>query len=73
LSTKVSFVGVYSTGSQRGQITGAAQLGSSVSDWLAGAVNSKRAAAMCSSSFSGGKVLLVQYPSSGFDADHACP
>lgn len=68
----VASVGVYSTSYQWGQITGGAQLGPAVPNWVAGALNAKRAAAKCSSSFSGGPVRLVQYPSGGFDADHAC-
>lgn len=68
----VPSVGIYSTGYQWGQITGGAQLGPTVPNWVAGALSAKRAAAKCSSSFSGGPVRLVQYPSGGFDADYAC-
>lgn len=68
----VPLVGIYSTGYQWGQITGSAQLGSSIPNWVAGALNAKRAPAMCSSSFSGGRVHLVQYLSGGFDANYAC-
>jgi hypothetical protein len=39
---------------------------------VAGGLNDKRAAALCSSSFSGGPVSLVQYPSNGIDADYVC-
>jgi hypothetical protein len=63
-------VGVYSTGSQWAQITGGAAL--AVPNWVAGAANAKRAAALCSATFSGGTVLFVQYSSGGFDADYAC-
>jgi hypothetical protein len=68
-------VGVYSTGYQWGVITGGAQLGASVPDWVAGAGSQRQAAAMCaaSSSFSGGRVTFSQYPSGGFDADYRCP
>ena len=69
----VAAVGVYSTGYQWGQITGGASLGTTVPNWVAGALNAKRAPAMCSSSFSGGKVRLVQYLSGGFDANYTCP
>lgn len=65
-------VGVYSTGFQWGQITGGLNLGPEVANWVAGALNLKRAPASCSSSFSGGPVALVQYPSGGFDADYVC-
>jgi hypothetical protein len=72
LTTTVAGLGVYSTGYQWGVISGGAQLGPSISNWVAGALNAKRAASLCSSSFSGGTVLLVQYPSGGLDADYAC-
>ncbi|HEV7677566.1 MAG TPA: hypothetical protein VGQ42_03255 [Candidatus Dormibacteraeota bacterium] len=70
----VPSVGVYSTGYQWGVITGGAQLGTSVLDWVAGASSQKQAAAMCTTaaSFSGGKVTLSQYPANGFDADWRC-
>jgi hypothetical protein len=63
-------VGVYSTASQWAQITGGASM--AVRSWVAGAGNAKRAATMCSSSFTGGKVQFVQYPSGAYDADYAC-
>src|SRR5262249_51610327 len=63
-------VGLYSTGAQWGQITGGAAL--AVPNWVAGAANAKRAPALCASSFSGGPVRFVQYPSGGFDADYEC-
>lgn len=62
--------GIYSTGSQWGAITGGAAM--PVPNWVAGAANAKRAPALCSASFTGGPVRLVQYPSGGFDADCAC-
>lgn len=67
----VGTVGIYSTGYQWGQITGGNQLGSAP-NWVAGALNAKSAPGSCSSSFSGGKVGLVQYSSGGFDANYAC-
>ena len=63
-------VGVYSAAAQWAQITGGAQL--ALPDWVAGAANARRARALCSASFSGGAVLLVQYPAGGFDGDIAC-
>ena len=65
-------VGIYSTGYQWGQITDGANLGATVPNWVAGALNAKRAPGMCSSSFSGGTVRLVQYISGGFDANYTC-
>jgi len=64
-------VGVYSTGYQWGVITGGASLPASP-NWVAGASSASAAAAMCGSSFTGGKVGLVQYPSGRFDGDYAC-
>lgn len=69
----VPAVGVYSTGFQWGQITGGAQLGVGIPNWVAGALNAKRAPELCSASFSGGPVRLVQYVSGGFDHNYACP
>jgi hypothetical protein len=71
LKSKVTTIGIYSTGYQWNQLTGGAQLPDRP-NWVAGAINVKRAQAMCSSSFTGGRVLLVQYPSGGLDADYAC-
>jgi len=68
----VAGVGVYSTGYQWGRITGGAGLDPAIADWVAGGLNDKRAAALCSSSFSGGPVALVQYSSNGVDADYVC-
>jgi len=65
-------IGVYSTPYQWSQITNGMQLGGTVANWVAGALNVKRAPSQCSPSFSGGPVVLVQYPSAGFDADYVC-
>lgn len=69
----VRAVGVYSTGYQWDRVTGGVQLDGAVPNWLAGAADEESAAGMCSSSFSGGRVELVQYGSGGLDADDACP
>jgi len=69
---QVTSVGIYSTGYQWGQITGGLQLPGQP-DWVAGALSAADAATRCGSSFTGGKVQLVQYPSGGFDANNACP
>jgi hypothetical protein len=68
----VPSVGVYSTAYQWGQITGGVQLATSVLDWVAGASGRSQAATMCTASFTGGAVRLVQFISSGFDADYLC-
>ena len=72
LETRVATVGVYSTGYQWGVITGGLNLSTAVPDWVAGASSATSAASYCSSSFSGGAVRYVQYPSGGYDADYAC-
>lgn len=68
----VPSLGVYSTAAQWAQITGGASLAASVLDWVAGASNRKHAPSLCTASFTGGPVRLVQFPSSGFDADYVC-
>jgi hypothetical protein len=66
-------VGVYSTAFQWGAITGGWQV-AGAPDWLAGAGGLTQAASWCRTarSFSGGRITLVQYPKSGYDADTAC-
>jgi len=75
----VSAVGVYSSPRQWAQITGAATPDSPVNqpfaslfNWLARAHSADEAPTLCSHTFTGGRVKLVQYPSNGFDADYAC-
>ncbi|HET9017060.1 MAG TPA: hypothetical protein VFN57_15770 [Thermomicrobiaceae bacterium] len=68
-------VGIYSTAGMWKTITGSAQItGSSqqvVPDWVAGG-SATAPSALCSASFSGGPVQLVQYASNGFDGDYGC-
>jgi hypothetical protein len=71
LGRGVGGVGVYSTGSQWRAITGGHEL-PSAPNWVAGGSNKKSASRLCSSSFTGGPVWLVQYASKGFDADYVC-
>jgi hypothetical protein len=71
-------VGIYSTGTQWGSITGlnattSQTYFSAQPDWVAGASSSRQASSDCSASFTGGRVALVQYPAGGFDGDLACP
>ena len=65
-------VGVYSTGSQWGQITGGYAL--AVPNWVAGAASSSEAVSWCTSSksFTGGPVTLVQHPAGLIDGDVLC-
>lgn len=65
-------VGVYSSSSEWGTITGKAAL--AVPNWVPGASSASQAASWCSTShsFTGGLVALVQYPSGSYDGDAAC-
>ncbi len=71
----VRTVGVYSSGYQWTSITGGTGSSFATSPaWLAGFRSSSAAQSGCgAASFTGGRVALTQYPSSGFDADYACP
>jgi hypothetical protein len=71
----VSTVGFYSTAYQWQQITGGTGLTfSNAPEWLAGSSSLSTAKSHCSdSSFTGGKIALTQYASSGYDADYHCP
>jgi hypothetical protein len=42
-------------------------------NWIAGLSSLKRAQANCTSSFSGGAVVIAQYRSGSFDGNYACP
>jgi hypothetical protein len=69
-------IGFYSTASQWQSITGQNASNSSfptAHDWVAGAGSLSQAQTNCSASFSGGRVVLAQFPSGGFDGDYACP
>jgi hypothetical protein len=80
LAQGVPQAGFYSTGYQWGQITGlnattsGAYFPPTLPNWVAGATSLSGAQARCSSaySFTGARVELTQYPSSGFDADYVC-
>ena len=70
-------VGIYSTGSQWGQIVGQVTADSSLYDlpsWLAGARTATGAKNNCSATplTPGGKVVLTQFVSKGFDYDYSC-
>ncbi|MBV9596786.1 MAG: hypothetical protein JOZ87_07975 [Chloroflexi bacterium] len=75
----VASIGVYSSPRQWGQITGATTADSTINqpfaslyNWLARAHSADEAPTLCSRTFTGGRVKLVQYPLNGFDADYAC-
>ncbi|HEX6547139.1 MAG TPA: hypothetical protein VF134_00160 [Candidatus Dormibacteraeota bacterium] len=66
-----AWVGVYSTGSQWGQIAGAGWTPAGISaTWVAGA-SASTAAGYCSRSFTTAPVWLVQYVAT-YDQDYAC-
>jgi hypothetical protein len=67
-------IGFYSTTVQWGQITGPTSDFAAYPSWGAGAPSEKAAKNHCLSTpgFTGGRLALVQYPFSGFDADLAC-
>jgi len=75
VSQRVATVGFYSTGSQWTSITGGTGSTFAASpEWVAGFRSLSMAQAGCSStSFTGRRAALTQYPSGGFDADYACP
>jgi hypothetical protein len=67
-------IGFYSTTVQWGEITGGTQVFAPHPSWGAGAPSLHIARSDCSSipGFTGGALTIVQYPSSGFDADLVC-
>jgi hypothetical protein len=69
----VASIGFYSTSYQWGVITGGSSAFSAYPSWIAGAADAAGAVANCvGQGFTGGGVALVQYPSSGFDANLSC-
>ena len=74
-SAGVGQVGFYSTTSQWTTITGATKVFSPVPSWGAGAPSEKGARSLCSTtttSFTGGRLAMVQYIYQGFDANVRC-
>jgi hypothetical protein len=66
-------VGFYSTAYQWKQITGGTPAFAAFPSWVAGARTASQARANCSGGgFTGGPVLIAQYPANGFDADWRC-
>jgi hypothetical protein len=71
----VTRLGFYSTTSQWGTITGATTVFAAYPSWGAGAPSERVARNLCTStttSFTGGRLALVQYPYQSFDADIRC-
>jgi hypothetical protein len=74
-SVGVSQLGFYSTTSQWTTITGGTKVFSPVPSWGAGASNEKSARSLCANtltSFTGGRLAMVQYIYQGFDANVRC-
>ena len=71
----VARLGFYSTTVQWNQITGGTKVFAPAPSWGAGSPSEKAAKSLCATtttSFTGGRLALVQYPYAGFDADLAC-
>jgi hypothetical protein len=73
-SRGVTRIGFYSTTVQWGTITGATQAFAPMPSWGAGASSEKAAKQHCISTpgFTGGRLAMVQFIVSGFDADIRC-
>ena len=74
-SAGVTQLGFYSTTSQWTSITGGTKVFSPAPSWGAGSPSERAAKNLCANtvtSFTGGRLALVQYPYQGFDADLAC-
>ena len=73
-SVGVTRLGFYSTTAQWGTITGGSKAFAAYPSWGAGAPSEKAAKQHCASTpgFTGGRLALVQYLWSGFDADIRC-
>jgi hypothetical protein len=73
-SVGVTKIGFYSTTAQWNQITGTSKVFAAYPSWGAGAPSEKAAKDHCVSTpgFTGGRLALVQYIWSGFDADVRC-
>ena len=73
-SVGVTKLGMYSTTAQWGTITGGTTAFAALPSWGAGAPNEKAARQHCVSTpgFTGGRLAMVQFIVSGFDADIRC-
>jgi hypothetical protein len=74
-SRGVTRLGFYSTTYQWGLITGGSKVFAAYPSWGAGARSERVARNLCTStttSFTGGPLVMVQYPYAGFDADIRC-
>ena len=74
-SLGVSAVGIYSTSYQWATIVGSSGTSLAANNvWLPGYATLTEAQAACTAtSFTGGRVAMIQYPSNGLDGDYVCP
>lgn len=79
-SANVGSVGIYALAADWEQIVGAVAAGAPqnapfalLPNWRPGPSVSAEAASWCSRSVTGGRVVFVQYPFNGFDANLVCP
>ncbi len=70
----VTSLGIYSTSSMWQVITGASTAFSSIPVWVPGLAATLPAAqaACATTSFTGDRVAMIQYPSQGYDGDYVC-
>src|SRR5674476_18408 len=70
----ITFVGIYSNNQQWNVITGGTGTTfAAVQVWMPGYANLTAAEAACDlASFTGGRVAMIQYPSTGLDGDYVC-
>jgi hypothetical protein len=74
-TTRVANIGFYSTTSQWNTITGRSKVFSPAPSWGAGSPSEKAARSLCATtvtSFTGGRLAMVQYIYQGFDANVRC-
>jgi hypothetical protein len=74
-SRLVTKLGFYSTTLQWNSITGGSRTFAAYPSWGAGSPSESAAKSLCATtvtSFTGGRLALVQYPANGFDADVRC-
>ena len=79
-SVNVGSIGIYALAADWENIVGAASPGapqnapySPLPNWRPGATNGADALNWCTRTVTGGRVVFVQYPANGFDANLACP
>jgi hypothetical protein len=79
-SVNVATIGIYALAADWEDIVGATSASApengpfaGLPNWRPGARSNQDALSWCSRTVTGGRVLFVQYPNSGFDANLSCP